>query len=90
LEIIRTILELTGASESQIEHVSDRPGHDRRYAMGHEKASSILNWAPKVDWGEGIKSTVEWYSSNEEWVESIENGEYRDWIDLHYGDNDES
>ena len=85
IDIVHTIVKLTGASVNQIEHVKDRPGHDRRYAMGHEKASSILGWSPIVTWEEGIRSTVNWNSENVEWVESIKNGDYREWIDLHYG-----
>jgi len=85
IEIVETIVKLTGASVDQIEHVRDRPGHDRRYAMGFDKAHSILGWAPVVDWDEGIRSTVNWYSENVEWVESTINGAYREWVDHHYG-----
>ena len=85
IEIVRTIIRLTGASESQIEYVADRPGHDRRYAMGFEKAERILGWKPEIDWSNGMKDTVEWYRSNPEWVESVRSGAYREWIEKHYG-----
>ena len=85
LEIVRTIVELTNAEMSQIRHVRDRPGHDRRYSMGYEKANSVLGWSPEIDWVIGIESTVRWYIENSEWVDSTVNGEYRNWVDLHYG-----
>ncbi len=85
IDIVRTIIRLTGASESQIKYVTDRPGHDRRYAMGFEKANRILGWKPEIDWENGMKDTVEWYSSNPEWVESVRSGSYREWVENHYG-----
>ena len=85
IDIVRTIIRLTGASESQIQYVTDRPGHDRRYAMGFEKAERILGWKPEIDWTNGMKDTVEWYRSNPEWVESVRSGAYREWIEKHYG-----
>ena len=84
IEIVRTIIELTG-SDSLIEHVEDRPGHDRRYAMGFDKAKRLLDWNPEIPWEEGIKSTVEWYQENDGWIESVIDGSYHDWIDEHYG-----
>ena len=85
IEIVSTIIELTGSSTDQIEYVTDRPGHDRRYAMGFEKANKFLDWSPKIDWQSGIKSTVSWYRENSEWVESTKNGEYLEWLKSHYG-----
>lgn len=85
IEIVKKIIHLTGASEDQIEYVKDRPGHDRRYAMGYEKASKRLSWSPMVDWEVGLEETVKWYLENEKWVESVRTGEYRNWIDGHYG-----
>ena len=85
IEIVHAIIQLTGASESQIEYVTDRPGHDRRYAMGFEKAERILGWKPEIDWTIGMKNTVEWYRDNPEWVDSVRSGTYREWIEKHYG-----
>ena len=85
IEIVRKIIELTGASEDKIRFVKDRPGHDRRYAMGYDKAQSLLGWSPKVDWETGMMDTVDWYIENSEWVDSIRTGAYRDWINVQYG-----
>ena len=85
IEIVRKIIELTGASEDQIKFVEDRPGHDRRYAMGYEKAQSLLGWSPKIDWETGMEDTVDWYIENGEWIDSIITGAYRDWVNLQYG-----
>ncbi len=84
IDIVRAIIRLTGASEEQIEYVTDRPGHDRRYAMGFEKANRLLGWAPMVEWESGLSETVEWYRSNVDWVDSVRTGAYREWIEQHY------
>jgi len=86
IEIVKTIIEIVGADYEQIMFVSDRPGHDRRYAMGYDKANNLLSWKPKIDWHRGIRETVEWYISNSEWVESIRSEEYRSWLIHHYDD----
>ena len=85
IEIVQKIIQLTNANESQIKYVKDRPGHDRRYAMGFQKAKKILGWSPEIKWDEGLAKTVEWYKENSEWVESITSGKYRDWIKNQYG-----
>ena len=85
IEIVKKIIALTGASEDQIEYVRDRPGHDRRYAMGFAKAEQRLGWTPIVDWDRGLEETIGWYSKNDDWVNSVRTGEYRNWIDEHYG-----
>jgi len=85
IDIVRSIIHLTGASEDQIEFVDDRPGHDRRYAMGFEKAHRVLGWSPTIDWTSGISQTVNWYNNNVEWVSSVKSGEYMDWVSKHYG-----
>ena len=85
IDIVHSIIEMTGANKNQIEYVTDRLGHDRRYAMGYEKAERVLGWSPIVRWEEGLAETVEWYRSNDEWVESVRSGSYRDWIQKHYG-----
>ncbi len=85
IEIVKTVVSIVGANNDQIKFVSDRPGHDRRYAMGYEKAERVLSWEPKIDWQRGIRETVEWYISNSEWVESIRSDEYRSWLTHHYG-----
>jgi dTDP-glucose 4,6-dehydratase len=85
LEVVRRILELTGRDESLIEHVTDRPGHDRRYSVSSEKLRSELGWEPEVRFADGLERTVEWYRENEWWWGPIRSGEYRDYYERQYG-----
>ena len=71
LDIIKTVLKLTGKPESLITFVADRPGHDRRYGIDYSKIHDELGWSPKTDFDDGIKQTVEWYCNNKEWRKSI-------------------
>jgi dTDP-glucose 4,6-dehydratase len=82
--VVRRIIELTGASESQIEHVSDRPGHDRRYSLSSEKVRA-LGWSPQVRFEEGLAETVAWYRDNAWWWEPIRSGDYRGYYERQYG-----
>ena len=65
-----------GSYLDQVEYVSDRPGHDRRYAINAEKITNSLNWKPKETFESGLKKTIEWYLENSDWVSSIESGKY--------------
>ena len=85
IEVVRRILELTGRDDSLIEHVTDRPGHDRRYSLGSEKIREELGWEPQVRFAEGLAGTVEWYRDNEPWWAPIRSGEYREYYERHYG-----
>jgi dTDP-glucose 4,6-dehydratase len=85
LDVVRRILELTGRDESLIEHVRDRPGHDRRYSLSSEKLVSELGWEPQTRFAEGLERTVEWYRDNEWWWAPIRSGEYREYYERHYG-----
>jgi dTDP-glucose 4,6-dehydratase len=84
MTVVRRIVELTGAAESQIEHVSDRPGHDRRYSLSSEKVRA-LGWSPRVRFDEGLQQTVAWYRDNSWWWEPIRSGEYRAYYERQYG-----
>jgi len=84
IEVIRRIIELTGAAESQIEHVTDRPGHDVRYSLSSEKVRA-LGWEPRVRFDEGLARTVAWYRENAWWWEPIRSGSYRDYYERQYG-----
>jgi dTDP-glucose 4,6-dehydratase len=84
IDVVRRIVELTGASESQIEHVTDRPGHDRRYSLSAEKVRA-LGWAPRVRFDEGLAETVAWYRENGWWWEPIRSGDYRRYYERQYG-----
>ncbi len=77
LTIVKTILKAIDKPESLIEFVTDRPGHDLRYAMDPTKAETELGWTRKYNFDEGIKATIDWYLENQDWVRNIESGEYR-------------
>jgi dTDP-glucose 4,6-dehydratase len=78
------ILELTGRDESLIEHVPDRPGHDRRYSLSSDKVRA-LGWEPSVTFRDGLRQAVDWYRDNEWWWEPVRSGEYRDYYERQYG-----
>jgi len=69
---------------SQIVHVADRPGHDRRYAIDARKIERELGWRPAETFATGIRKTVEWYLANPQWVDEVQNGSYRDWMSRNY------
>jgi dTDP-glucose 4,6-dehydratase len=84
IDVVRRIIELTGAGEDQIEHVTDRPGHDRRYSLGSEKVRA-LGWEAQVRFAEGLEETVRWYEDNRAWWEPIRSGDYRENYERQYG-----
>jgi len=80
IEVVRTILAALGKPESLIRFVTDRPGHDRRYAMDFSKAARELGFAPAYDFTRGIRETVDWYRANGQWLESVKSGAYRQFM----------
>ncbi|HUH65825.1 MAG TPA: dTDP-glucose 4,6-dehydratase [Syntrophales bacterium] len=68
-----------------ITFVKDRPGHDRRYAIDFSKVQKELKWKPRESFASGIRKTIAWYLENKQWIENIRSGEYKSWIDEHYG-----
>jgi len=64
--------------------VQDRPGHDRRYALDCSKIQRELGWRPEVSFEDGIRQTIEWYQTNNEWLEHARTGEYRNYYERHY------
>ncbi|MBH1964358.1 MAG: dTDP-glucose 4,6-dehydratase [Comamonadaceae bacterium] len=70
---------------TQITHVTDRPGHDRRYAIDARKIERELGWKPAETFETGIRKTVQWYLANPEWVQSVQSGSYREWVATQYG-----
>jgi len=79
LEIVRLILNELGKPESLIQHIQDRPGHDRRYAIDHTKITACLGWRPAYPFERGIHDTIQWYLQHREWVEGVTSGGYRDY-----------
>jgi dTDP-glucose 4,6-dehydratase len=79
------ILKHLGKDESYIEHVADRLGHDRRYAIDSTKTKQQLGWQAQVDFEEGLRQTIEWYLSNKPWWSAIKTGEYLDYYEKQYG-----
>lgn len=86
LEIVRTILAALGKPESLITFVKDRPGHDKRYAMDYSLARRELGFSPEYDFERGIADTLAWYADNAAWVDSIQSGAYREFMNRWYGD----
>ena len=74
-----------GSSYStQITHIPDRPGHDRRYAIDARKIERELGWKPAETFETGIRKTVQWYLDNPQWVASVQSGTYHDWVSQQY------
>jgi len=92
-EIVHTICALldelrpdpAGPYTRLITHVTDRPGHDRRYAIDARKIERELGWRPAETFDSGIRKTVRWYLEHADWVAGVQSGSYRDWIRTHYG-----
>ena len=82
---MREILKLLDKPDSMIEHVKDRPGHDRRYAIDARKARAELHWSPRIPFADGLRSTVQWYAANKPWWDRVRSGEYRAYYDKNYG-----
>ena len=84
LKIVRTILRFLGKSDTLIQYVRDRPGHDRRYALDSSKIRRELGWNPLLGFEDGLRKTIEWYRANSEWLDHARSGEYRNYYQRHY------
>ena len=84
LEVVKTILKVLGKPESLITYVTDRPGHDRRYAIDPTKMETELGWKPVYNFDTGIVETIKWNVENKEWLANVESGEYQNWLERHY------
>jgi len=84
LEVIGLILNRLGKPESLIKHVTDRPGHDRRYAIEAAKIIKKLGWKPSVSFEEGIEKTIDWYLQNKKWLSNVVSGDYQRYYDSMY------
>ena len=85
MEVVKQVLALTGRPESLIEHVTDRAGHDRRYALSSEKLTGATGWKPQMDFETGLDRTIRWYRENAAWVARVRSGEYRAYYERNYG-----
>lgn len=88
IEIVKIILKSLGKGENLIKYVTDRPGHDRRYAIDPHKIYTELGWKPTTAFENGIKLTIEWYLSNMDWLEDIITGDYENYYDEMYSDRE--
>lgn len=84
LEVVKTILSELNKPETLIQYVTDRPGHDRRYAIDPTKIHNELGWLPATTFDDGIKKTIQWYLTNRSWWENIISGEYADYYERMY------
>ena len=84
IELIKRILRIVGASESLIQHVTDRPGHDRRYAISSDALRRETGWETERSLEEGLTDTVAWYRSNQEWVRHVRSQTYLDYYERNY------
>jgi dTDP-glucose 4,6-dehydratase len=93
IEIVQTVCALldemrpdpAGSHARLITYVTDRPGHDRRYAIDARKIERELGWKPAETFETGIRKTVRWYLDHADWVAHVQSGAYRDWVDTQYG-----
>jgi dTDP-glucose 4,6-dehydratase len=84
LEVVKTILRQLDRPESLIHYVSDRPGHDRRYAIDPAKITEKLGWKPKYNFDTGMKETIQWYLDHKPWWENIVSGAYQEYYEKMY------
>lgn len=85
IEVVKSILDALGKPHSLIKFVADRLGHDRRYAIDATKVETELGWRPQTTWEDGLQKTIRWYLENQDWVNHIRNGAYRDYYKSFYG-----
>ena len=85
LDIVRSLLDALGKPHSLIKFVEDRKGHDRRYAIDPTKAETELGWSPQMNWAQGLRTTIDWYLGNQDWIDHIRRGEYRNYYQAMYG-----
>ena len=84
LQVVETIIDALGKSRDLIQYVTDRPGHDMRYAIDPTKIHDELGWEPTTKFDDGIKKTIDWYLNNKSWWEKIISGEYQNYYDKMY------
>lgn len=85
IDVVTSILDALGKPHSLIEYVTDRLGHDRRYAIDPTLAETELGWKPATTWHDGLANTIDWYINNRDWVENIRSGDYQEYYLKMYG-----
>jgi dTDP-glucose 4,6-dehydratase len=88
VEVVRLILKALGKSESLMQTVKDRPGHDRRYALSSEKLMHETGWTAQMPFEAGLQATIDWYKSNSGWIERVKSGEYQHYYDRNYANRE--
>ena len=90
LEVVREVLRLLGKPESLIQFVKDRPGHDRRYAVDCSKTQKEWGWKSEIGFSEGLRTTIDWYKSHQDWASEIKDASYLSYYDRMYTRRDET
>jgi len=85
IDVVREILRQLGKPESLIRHVTDRPGHDRRYGIDPGRTERELGWRPQVPFEEGLARTIRWYRDHQDWWRRVKDGSYREFYEKWYG-----
>ncbi len=85
IEVVTSILDALGKPHSLIKYVTDRLGHDRRYAIDATKVETEIGWRTQTTWEDGLAKTIRWYQENQDWVNRIRNGAYREYYQQMYG-----
>ena len=84
-EVVDRILQITGKPAALIQYVTDRPAHDRRYALSSAKIQNETGWSPQMRFEAGLAATVEWYRTNQAWVQRVKSGAYQSYYAQNYG-----
>jgi dTDP-glucose 4,6-dehydratase len=90
LSMVRSVLRLTGKTETLLSHVQDRPGHDRRYALNCKKIRTQLDWKPEISLEDGLRKTIAWYKENGAWIANVCAGEYLSYYERYYENRERS
>src|SRR6202048_755227 len=90
LAMAQSILCLTGKPKSLLSYVTDRPGHDRRYALNSRKIESELGWKPQISLEDGVRQTIKWYKDNSKWISDVRAGQYLSFYEKYYDDRENS
>jgi len=90
LAMAQRLLRLTGKPDGLLRYVTDRPGHDRRYALDSRKVETELGWKPAISLEDGVRQTIQWYKDNSKWISDVRAGEYLSYYEKYYEDRDNS